>query len=416
MTFLTSDRFGAPVHEIENPGPAKFSDRARKLILAAPVAGAVLLALGLLLHHNAKEFWFSFLTNFFFFLMMALAGAFMVSLERVVNATWSVVFRRMGESFTAFFPFAVLGAIILLFGVHTLYPWADPVHHPFRTLSKQAFYSIPFFSIRTVLAVVIWTVFAHFLVKHSLDQDKNPTSFSYNKTGFGKLSTPIGRISAAFIVTFAYTFSIVAMDWVMSLQTDWISTMFPVYLFAGLFQAGMALVMILTIYMRRRGMTGEAVRDHHLVDLARMLHAFSIFMVYIGFAQYFLMWYANFPEETDYFYLRIRHGWGWVFVLLLVFKWALPFTILLNQKVRRNERVLLSMAGIIVLAEWFDVYWLIMPMLHKHFVFPGLICIGLFLVFLGAFAWSVTRFLSRNNTVPMGDPKLLNSVAARYLG
>ncbi|MGH9466245.1 MAG: hypothetical protein ACRD1Y_02710, partial [Terriglobales bacterium] len=245
-------------------------------------------------------------------------------------------------------------------------------------------------------------------------QDTVPGALQPRKT-FGRPPTIRGRVAAGFLVFFAYSFTWVFIDWVMSLEPKWYTNMWAVYGFAGLFEASLAFVLLFTVLFRRARMFDGAVKDYHYVDLARIVHAFSIFMVYIGFAEYLLIWYANFRDETIYFHQREVFGWGYLFMFLLFAKWVLPFCILMNQKVRTNETVLIVMSSLILVAEWLDCYWMIMPVIHTHFYIPNWIELGVFLGFLGIFGLLGTRYLSRHAMVPIGDPKFLNSVAGKYL-
>lgn len=396
---------------VQDPGPAVIPAKFRNLLLAAAGVGIVIFAVALAV--NPQRAWFSFLDNFIYFLILGLAGTFLAALQAIVNATWSVPFRRVAESMSSYVPVAAIFAVILLFGVHHIYPWAK-AGYQFDASSKKLYFNLPFYFSRTIVYVGLWSLLSWLLVRMSLRQDKNPESLPHRES-FGNITTARGRLSAFFLVTFAYTFTLATVDWVMSLEPKWDTTMWGVYCFAGLFQSGLALVMLISVLMRRRGMFGDAMRDHHYVDLSRMLHAFSIFMVYIGFAQYMLIWYANYHEETIYLHQRIVGGWSIIFFALLFLKWVLPFTILLNQKIRTKEKALITIASLILFAEWLDIYWLIMPSIHQTLYIPGWVEIGVFLAFLGVFGTIVTRFLSRHSTIPVGDPRLLNSVAGRYL-
>jgi len=397
--------------EIANPGPAVFPARVRSLLLAATAVGVVVFVAALLI--DPQRAWYSFLVNYLFFLVLGVGGAFLVALEYITSATWTVVFRRLPEAASAYLPAAFLLGIVLLIGVPHIYPWAAP-GFSFATRSKNFWFSMPFYSARSLITLAGWVIFAWWFQSNSTKQDTNPGQLLPRKT-FGKPPTIRGRVAAGFIVFFGYSFTIVFVDWVMSLEPRWYTNMWGPYGFAGLFEASLALTLFFTVLFRRHHMFGGAVRDYHYVDLARIVHAFSIFMVYIGFAQYLLVWYANFREETVYFHERLVGGWGAVFMFLLFAKWVLPFCILMNQKVRTNETVLLVMSGLIVVAEWVDCYWMIMPPIHKAFYFPNWVELGVFLGFLGIFGLLATRYLSKHAMVPIGDPKFLASVAGRYL-
>ncbi len=400
------------VVDVPKPGPAVFPARVRSFLLASTAIGVIVFLVALLV--SPQRAWYSFLTNYLFFLALGLGGVFLVALEYITSATWTVVFRRLPEAAASYLPAAFLLAIVLLIGVPHIYPWAVAGYSGFITASKRAYFALPFYSARTLVAIGVWCLFSFWFLRNSTYQDDHPAVMEPRPT-FGKKPGIRGRVAAGFLVFFGYSFTWCFVDWVMSLEPHWDTTMWGVYGFAGLFQASLALVLLFTVLLRRHNMFGGAVKDYHYVDLARIVHAFSIFMVYIGFAQYMLIWYANYREETIYFHQRIVHGWGYLFLFLLIAKWAVPFVILMNQKVRTNEKVLIAMSSLILVAEWLDCYWLIMPVIHTSFYVPNWVELGVFLGFLGIFGLLATRYLSRHPMVPVGDPKFLNSVAGRYL-
>ncbi|HXE30921.1 MAG TPA: hypothetical protein VN515_03870, partial [Terriglobales bacterium] len=284
---------------IPNPGPAVFPSRVRSLLLASTAIGVIVFVAALLL--DPQRAWYSFLTNYFFFLALGVGGTFLVALEYITSATWTVVFRRIPEAASTYVPAAFVLGILLLIGVPHIYPWAAAGWTGFATSSKRFYFSMPFYSARTLIALGIWVVFGAWFLRNSTAQDKNPGALLPRKT-FGKPPTLRGRVSAGFLVFFGYSFTWCFVDWIMSLEPRWFSNMWGVYGFAGLFEASLAMVLLFTVLFRRYHMFDGAVKDYHYVDLARIVHAFSIFMVYIGFAQYLLIWYANFREETIYFH------------------------------------------------------------------------------------------------------------------
>ncbi|MGH9477066.1 MAG: hypothetical protein ACRD1C_12150 [Terriglobales bacterium] len=396
---------------IPSPGPAVFPARMRNILLAFTAIGVIVFLIALAV--DPQRAWYSYLTNYLFFMVLGLGGAFLVALEYVTSATWTVVFRRLPEAVSTYLPAAFILGLLLLVGLPHIYVWAK-AGYIWSAPSKQFWFSMPFLSLRTVIELGGWVLFGWWFVKNSVKQDTQPGALLPRKT-FGKPPTIRGRVAAGFLVFFAYSFTLWFVDFVMSLEPHWYTNMWGPYGFAGLFEASLALTLLLTVVFRRHHMFDGAVKDHHYIDLARMVHAFCIFMVYIGFAQYLLVWYANFRDETVYFHQRMVGGWGWVFLFLLFAKWVLPFCILMNQKIRTNETMLIIMSSLILVAEWFDCYWMVMPPVHAHFYVPNWVEIGVFLGFLGVFGLLVTRYLSRHPTVPVGDPKYLHSVAGRYL-
>lgn len=396
---------------IPNPGPAVFPARLRNILLACTAIGVIVFLIALAV--DPQRAWYSYLTNYLFFMVLGVGGVFLVALEYVTSATWTVVFRRLPEAVSNYLPAAFVFGLILLLGLPHIYPWAKP-GYLWSAPSKKFWFSMPFLSLRTVIELGGWVVFGWWFIRNSTQQDTHPGALLPRKT-FGKPPTIRGRVAAGFIVFFAYTFTCWFVDFIMSLEPHWYTNMWGPYGFAGLFEASLALTLLLTVVFRRHHMFDGAVKDQHYIDLARMVHAFCIFMVYIGFAQYLLIWYANFRDETVYFHQRMVGGWGWVFLFLLFAKWVLPFCILMNQKIRTNEAMLIIMSSLILVAEWFDCYWMVMPPVHTHFYVPNWVEIGVFLGFLGIFGLLATRYLSQHPTVPVGDPKFLHSVAGRYL-
>lgn len=396
---------------IPNPGPAVFPPRMRNILLAFTAIGVIVFLLALAV--DPQRAWYSYLTNYLFFMVLGLGGVFLVALEYVTSATWTVVFRRLPEAVSTYLPAAFILGVILLLGIHHIYPWAK-AGYAWEAPSKKFWFSGGFYSLRTVLALGGWCIFGWWFLKDSTKQDTNPGALLPRRT-FGKPPTRRGRVAAGFIVFFAYSFTWWFVDWIMSLEPHWYTNMWGPYGFAGLFEASLALTLLLAVVFRRHNMFDGAVRDQHYIDLARMVHAFCIFMVYIGFAQYLLIWYANFPDETAYFHQRIVGGWGWVFLFLLFAKWVIPFIVLMIQKIRTNETVLITMSVLILVAEWLDCYWMVQPPIHAHFYVPNWVELGVFLGFLGIFGLLATRYWSRHPMAPVGDPKYLHSVAGKYL-
>jgi len=401
---------------IRTIGPAVFPPRLLTLVWSMILLGITLVAIRGATRPAGFEraFWFAFLLNFFFFTVVTLGGVFLTAVEYTTNATWSVVFRRLAEAVGSSMAVLVPAVLLFLVGIPHIYPWAQADYH-FATASKQFYFSRNFVSLRAVSFVLIWFAFGRWFIRISLRQDRGLVKSLVPPTGFGKLPTVRGRSAALFMVVFAYTFTLASVDWLMSLEPRWETTMFGVYTFSGLFQTGLAVLLCLAILMRCAGALPDIAGEHNYVDLARMLHAFSIFMVYIGFAQYMLIWYANYPEESEYFHQRIVNGWGWLFVFLLFAKWVVPFVVLLNQKARRHKGVLLSIALLVIVGEWFDIYWLVMPSIDSRLVVPGLAELGVFLVFFGACGLCVIRFLQHHPFVPVGDPRLAQSASGGYL-
>lgn len=346
----------------------------------------------------------AFLVGYVFFLFVSLSGTVFTSIHYLAGSTWSVVVRRVAESFTSYLPVALLLFFVLLLGVPHLYVWSSPsVMHGAEAeqISKGGWLSVPFFAGRVIAILVVWILLSWMLVRNSTRQDA---------TGDPALSRANMKISPVFMVVFAISLTLLGFDLLMSLEPLWYSTMFGVYCFAGLWQSGLATLAITVVLLKRQGSLSRIVSRFHYHDLGKYLFAFSVFWMYIAFSQYMLIWYGNMPEETEYFIPRTFTGWGTVGILLMVLKFGIPFFGLLHQKVKESETGLLAIGASILIGQWIDLYWTILPAFSPQRVVLGWTEIGVTLGFLGLFGWTVLGFLGRHPVAPHGDPFYDSSV------
>jgi hypothetical protein len=197
----------------------------------------------------------------------------------------------------------------------------------------------------------------------------------------------------------------------MSLDPHWYSTIFGVYSFSRSLLAGFALLALAAVMLRRSGLLPSMVTAEHLHDLGKLLFAFTAFWAYIAFSQYFLIWYGNIPEETAWFHERLSGRWEWVSVLLAVGHFALPFLFLLSRRTKRNPLTLAAAATWLLLMHLVDVYWLVLPSLHGVSRQPALADAGALLAVGGAWLAVLGSLLRRKPLVPVGDPRLAESLA-----
>jgi hypothetical protein len=309
-----------------------------------------------------------------------------------------VAVRRETESFALYLVPAALFTVVLFFGLSHIYPWTnhelmanDHVLH-----GKIGYFALPFYIGRAVVFFLIFGFLAVRMVCNSTAQDE--------EGGTGRLLRQ-KPLSAIFLVTFAPLFTVYSVDLLKSLDPKWFSTMFGVYVFIGFVQAAVAGIIVVARRLQKAGYL-TVVTDDHYHDLGKYLFGFTIFWAYIGVSQYLLIWYANLPEETTYYLARQTPGWVYVSILLPTVRFVLPFLLLLPRWTKRNSAYLEKIAFIVLFGEWVDLNLLVMPTISpKGFTFSWM-DIGLFLGFLGFFAFAVRRFLSRHNTVPVKDPFL----------
>lgn len=384
------------------PGQLEVSNRMKIAYSVFMFIGVAVFVIGL--NNDKERIWTSYLTSFFYFTSLALGGLFFSAIQHVTNAGWSVNIRRFAEALTSFLPYAFVLGLLFILGAPHVYDWFDSAHMAKDPiLVKKIGYLNPgFFILRIVVFFGIWLMFWSKIICPSLKQDEN---------GDEGITHKLVPWSIGFLLAFALSYSLFSVDTLMSLNPHWYSTMFGVYCFAGLFQASLAMIILITIWIRSKGLVNGFVKPDHLHDLGKFLKAFTIFMAYIGFSQFMLIWYANIPEETEFFLERAHGGWMTVSLSLLVFKFIVPFLALLPMRAKRSAPHLIWVSVLILAMEYIDIYWLVYPNLNEHKPMMGISEIGVFLGFLGMFIFAISRFLSRYSLIPMKDPRRHESMA-----
>jgi len=353
---------------------------------------------------NPKQFFFSWLVAVLFFLSLALGALFFVLIQYASQAGWGIVLRRIGETTFAVIPLLAVLFIPILLGLSDLYSWSVPgaADHDALLRWKAPYLNVPFFLIRVALFFVVWSAIALFYYRGSRGQDA---------TGDPAVSSRLRRLAGPAIIVMGLTQSFASVDWIMSLTPHWYSTMFGVYFFAGAFVGFIALLSVVSVAMRRAGLLETVITREHLQDVGKLLFGFTAFWAYIGFSQYFLMWYANLPEETVWFKPRIEGSWLVISLVLLVGHFLAPFFFLMGRAVKRNG-VTLAAGGLwLLLMHFLDLYWQIMPTLHPEGFRPSLLDAGALMAVGGCFMAGTSWLMQRQALVPLRDPRIAESLA-----
>ncbi len=375
-----------------------------------PLVGLVLGILGLgasiaLGLGDKEQFFFSYHVSYMYFLSIALGAFFFVIVQFAAKAGWSVLLRRIAENLAGILPFFILLGIPLVLGSHTLFHhWADETVRetdPF-IVHKAPYLNEPFFYIRMAFYFVVWAVLSSIFRKKSVSQD---TSGDRKTTRF------LQNLSYPSIFLFALTITFASVDWIMSMDPHWYSTMFGVYYFSGSLVAIYASLIIVAMALQSHTGFGKVFNVEHFHDVGKLMFAQTAFWAYIAFSQFFLIWYANIPEETLFFKHRIEGSWMGVSVALAIGHFVIPFIFLLPSQMKRNKAVLLVGAVWMLLVHFLDIYWLIMPV-HQHHgmhitVLDVTTFVGLGGLFLAIFGW----YMKQAKIVPTKDPRLAESLA-----
>jgi hypothetical protein len=358
---------------------------------------------GTLLVSDSGRFFSSYLVAFSFWLSISLGSFFFVMLHHLTGARWSIVIRRFAEMLMANLPFLAIFFLPLIPGIREIYHWShsEAVERD-AILAKKASYLNPsFFILRAAGYFLIWSLFARILYRTSLDQDQ---AFD------AKQVIRLRRISAPGMILFALTCTFAAFDWLMSTDAHWYSTIFGVYFFAGSVVAALCALTLIVLYLRRRGILVQEITVEHYHDLGKLIFAFTILWAYMAFSQYFLIWYANIPEETLWFHHRWQGGWKAVSVILPISHFAVPFLVLLSRAAKRDPRVLTFICLWLLFFHWVDLAWLVHPNYPSETRLFRPADITLWLAVGGFFLWFLGKRMSKHAILPIHDPGLQESI------
>ncbi|MGM0557153.1 MAG: hypothetical protein ACQEVA_12290 [Myxococcota bacterium] len=403
-------------HDITPPKELELGKNFYSVAIALTVIG-LLAFVGGLFGGMEDRAWQGYLMGWWMLLSFALCGPFFNATQYLTSGGWSVSMRRIAEAFgTAIVPSAILGLIILFGGgADELFVWLnlDQLHGAYRELieKKTGFLNRSSLIGWTLASFAAWTLFAWLMRKTSVTQDE---------TGEAELFERNKKLSVGFLFVFVIGFSTMSWLWLMSLEPAWFSTMWQVYLFAALFQTGLALMTIIALGMRDRDYFGDFMNDKQIHAMGKLVFAFTVFYAYIAFSQFLLIWYANIPEEAFWFVNRIDEvgGWHW-FIALFALKFIIPFFALLPQANKKNKyNVLRYVCYGLIVAFAYEMWFIVGFTSHHHEVHLHTPWLELLIIvgFAGVLMLSVGRALASENLVPVNDPFLHESLDIHHHG
>jgi len=358
----------------------------------------------LLMSHNDVDrarFWVVLLHDSIFFTLITTVSIFIMAAATLAQGSWIIAYRRVTEAIGAnVWVFATIAAVVMFLivftfrdakGINTIYEWVTPGSDKIL-LGKKAFLNPGMFVGFTLVTLGLWSFIGLKIRALSLAQENAPKNDP-------KIYWKVFRLSAIFIFIYALTqMSTSPWMWIMSVQAHWYSTMFSWYTFGSAFVSGMSLILLWVVYLKNQGNL-ELVTKEHMHDLGKWMFAFSIFWTYLWFAQYMLIWYANFPEETKYFKLRQQGPYSVIFYANFIINFCMPILILMSRPSKRNYFTITFMAMIIIFGHWLDFFQMIMPgPLGEHWHINWYE-IGIFMGFAGILIFCVSRTLTKASLV-----------------
>ena len=374
-----------------------FLDRAQRLALALGLLfSAVCVAAAFA---TPDQFYKSYLLAFLFWVGIALGCFAVLMLHHMFHAGWGFVIQRILESGTRTFLLMAVLFVPLLFGLHSLYEWThtetvanDPV-----LLHKQPYLNIPFFIARTFLYFLVWIGAAYFLNRWSLQLDAS---------GAPSLAQRLENASAPGLLLYGLTASFASIDWMMSLEPHWFSTIYGLLFIGGQVLATLAFVVLVAMLLADEKPLADVVRPSHFHDLGNLLFAFVMIWAYLDFSQFLITWSGNLPEEVTWYNRRIAGGWQYLALALIVLDFALPFVLLLSRATKRRAQTLAMVAGLILIMRLVDIFWMVRPAFHPasltvHWM-DFLLPFGMGGIWVAYFIWQ----LKRMPLLPLRDPRM----------
>jgi hypothetical protein len=367
-------------------------------------------------HHHAAP-WLSrlsanLLISAMYLLGISILALFFLAVGYAANASWYVMLQRIPQTMTTFLPIGmVLLAVVTLGLSGVLYEWthSDIVAKDEILRHKSGYLNLPFFIVRLVIILGGWFLFWRGFRRNweALDATGNIRHF-HN----------LRRLAAGFLVFFALSWSVASWDWLMSTSPHWFSTMFAVYNFANLWITTICFITLIVATLKLQGYL-SGVNESHIHDLGKFVFAFSIFWTYIFYGQFMLIWYANIPEETFWFYERIRAHvnpqYVPIFYITLVLNFLFPLLGLMSASIKRSLGWLIFVTTILTFTHWLDTFMVVMPSVGGKSGGFGLMELGFYLVSVSGFLmWVGTNLEKAPYLLPQRHPYLEESVQHSY--
>ena len=347
---------------------------------------------------DPQRAWANYLLNNVYFISLAAGAMLFLSIQRVTHSGWSAGFIRVPEAMGYFIPVSAILFLVLIGGTGSLYHWAHEgaAGHDPLLAHKAPYLNLPFWIIRMVVYFALWTLMTWLIRRLSLRED------AQGGTGFFRKGEHYAKI---YIFIVIITFSFAMIDWVMSIDAHWYSTIFAVKDFVAAFHHASIVIAFIVLILHRRGYF-PFLNKHHVGDFSRYIFMLCIIWGYFWFAEFMLIWYGNIPEETAYFIPRVRgEGWRFFFFANILINWFLPFVLLMPKAMAQNSLVVKLVIPFLIIGQFIDLYLQIFPGTLGEQVL-GFQEIGMFAGFAGLFMLVTGWGLTRARLYPVNHPYL----------
>jgi len=377
--------------------------RWRNAPMILMVAGVVLIGLGFLVSGSTglKQFGFSWLLAFMFFLSLCAGSLFLVIVHHLFDAGWSVPIRRFCEHITSLFPWLLLLFLPIGALAKSIYPWMNESHPDHALRAKFPMFTVPGFWITSAFCFGVWILLSNRLRYWSLEQDKTGAALPTHRMRF---------YSGLGVVLFAISLTLGVVIWMKALEHEWFSTMYGVYYFAGSVWMTLATAYVITMILDRQGVLTDVLHEHQYYFLGSLLFAFTVFYAYVTFAQYFIIWNGNMPEETFWYVVREKGTWWYVGLVIIFGHFFVPFLALLRIDVKNTFALMVPICIWAWLMHFIDLSFNIMPVLHPDNFMLHFMDLGCWAFMAGLLLWRFLKEYAAHPPYPLKDPRLIEAM------
>ena len=327
-------------------------NRLQKAFLRIGLAALALCAVGAAL--NSKRFFEAYLMAYVFWLGIALGCQAILMIHHLAGGRWGFAVRRLLEAGSGTLPLLTVLFIPCLFGLHSLYVWTRPEALAADELlrHKQPYLNAPFFVVRAGIYFAIWLGTMVLLRRASSVQDQTPSR---------EVTRRLTLISGAGLGLYMLTMTFASIDWMMSLEPSWFSTIYGLLIMTGQVLSAFALVIIVAAFLVTHKPYAEVILPLHFHDLGNFLLTFVIFWAYMAFSQFLIIWSGNLPDENSWYLHRLVGGWKGVGVVLIILHFFVPFVLLLSRDLKRRSSWLSQVALTVFVMGLVDIFWIVAP-------------------------------------------------------
>jgi hypothetical protein len=371
-------------------------ERVQRSALFIGLVALVISVIGLFM--DAPHFWQSYLFAFIFWAGLTLGCLGIFFLHNVVGGNWGVAVRRLVEAGLKTLPLILLFAIPIFFALGTLYKWTDASYRAehFAVGHKAAYLNPTWFIIRTLLYFAIWS-FSGFRILSMANE--------HDRTGDPLLFKRIKARSAPALLVFVLTTTLAFIDWIMSLEPDWYSTIYGWMFTVGEVLLTFSFLVAVLVLLSKREPFASFLTRQHYHDIGNLMLAFTMLWAYMSFAQFLIIWAENLPDEIPWYVRRFSGGWGYIAWTIAIFHFFVPFFLLLLRFVKKNPTRLRTLAVWIIIMKILDVFWIVEPAFRQRGLevyWTDLVAlIGVGGIWLAVFVWN----LKSQPLLPARDPR-----------